>query len=322
MKTRHAAILALLLVAPLFTLVGCDSAGETPVVNTPAPNEGSNNADTSGEDAKNSNNGEGKEATGKTPVADPISDPDSVGDGETPPVVDEPPTTPPAQNDGNAAPPVVDEPPTTPPAQPDPPTPPPVEPDPPAPPSPPARPEWTGDGPTPPDYATPTPGTGYEGGTVVFHNGKYYKSKQWTASEPTGDGDSAWERVRPNGQPWLQTGLANITAYDANLTYGGAGYYVTYNGGTYKSKHWTASAPAGCDGGNAWERWERIEKPDGSSEYKKYFRTGAANVKPWCATVEYPGAEYYVTYNGATYKSKWSVSANDTPGGDPWELVP
>ena len=268
--------------------------------------------------------GGGKTATEKPPSVNPISDPDSGGDGgKTPPPSDET-TTDPSTDGGTAEPDPSVQP--DPPAEPDPS----VQPDPPAepepsPPAPPARPEWTGGGTPPTEYVRPSPGYGYEGGSVVFHNGKYYRSKGWTNSEPTGDGDANWDRVGPNGQPWLQTGLDNITAYDPNLTYGGAGYYVTYNGGTYKSKHHTNSAPAGCDGGSAWERWERVEKPNGSSEYKKYFRPGTANVKPWCSTAEYPGANYHVTYNGATYKSKWSVSAGNIPGAtawSPWELVP
>ena len=321
MKTRHITILALVPALLLFTLTGCDSTGATAITDTPAPSGGSGNADTPEEDTKNSNNrGGDKEVTGKPPRVNPISDGSGSGapggdGGKTSPPSDEATneTTDPSTDDGGTAQP-------DPPVQPDPP----AEPEP-SPPAPPARPEWTGGGTPPTEYVQPSPGYGYEGGSVVFHNGKYYKSKSWTDSEPTGDGDSNWDRVKPDGQPWLQTGLANITAYDPNLTYGGAGYYVTYHGGTYKSKHHTNSAPAGCDGGGAWERWERVEKPDGTSEYKKYFRPGAANVKPWCSTAEYPGANYHVTHNGATYKSKWSVSAGDIPGAtawSPWELVP
>ena len=328
MKTRYITILALLPALLLFTLVGCDSTGETAIADTPAPSGGSNNADTSGEDAKNSNSGGDKEVTGKPPSVNPISDPDSGNDGgKTSPPSDEATneTTDPSTNGGTAQPETTTE--TTDPstgggtAEPEP-----------SPPAPPALPEWTGGGTPPTEYVRPSPGYGYEGGSVVFHNGKYYKSKGWTNSEPTGNGDGNWDRVRPDGQPWLQTGLDNITAYDPNLTYGGLGYYVTYNGGTYKSKHHVSAnsenvnnAPAGCGGGSAWERWERVEKPDGSSEYKKYFRPGAANVKPWCSTVAYPGASYHVTYNGATYKSKWFISAGNIPGAtawSPWELVP
>lgn len=316
MKTRYITILALLPALLLFTLTGCDSTGETAIADTPAPSGGSNNADTPGEDAKNSSDRGGKTTTEKPPGVNP----DSGGDGgKTPPPSDEATneTTDPSTDSGTTQPETTNE--TTGPST-DSGT---AEPEP-SPPAPPARPEWTGGGTPPPEYVPPSPGYGYADGYVVFHNGKYYKSKGWTNSEPTGDGDANWDRVKPDGQPWLQTGPENITAYDPNLTYGGAGYYVTYNGGTYKSKHHTSNAPAGCDGGGAWERWERVEKPDGTSEYKKYFRRGAANVKPWCAT-EYPGADYHVTYNGATYKSKWSVSAGDIPGAtawSPWELVP
>ena len=295
MKTRYITILALLPALLLFTLAGCDSTGETAIADTSVPSGGSNNTDTSDEDAKNSNDRGGRTTVEKPPGVNPISDPDSGGDGgKTSPPNDE--ATNETTDDGTA------------------------EPEP----SPPARPEWTGGGTPPTEYVPPSPGYGYDGGSVVFHNNRYYKSKGWTNSEPTGDGDDKWERVRPDGRPWLQTGPENITPYDPNLTYGGPGYYVTYNGETYKSKYWTKSAPAGCDGGSAWERWERVEKPGGTSEYKKYFRPGTANVKQWCSTVAYPDADYHVTYNGATYKSKWSVSAGNIPGAtlwSPWELV-
>ena len=246
MKTRHITILAFLPALLLFTLAGCDSTGETAIADTSTPSGGSNNTDTSDENAKNSNNGEDKAVTGKLPNVNRISDPDSGGDGgKTSPPSDEATneTTDPSTDDGTAEP--------DPPVQPDPP----AEPEP-SPPAPPARPEWTGGGTPPPEYVPPSPGYGYADGSVVFHNGKYYKSKGWTNSEPTGDGDDKWDRVRPNGQPWLQTGLANITAYDPNLTYGGAGYYVTYNGGTYRSK-WFVNA-GDIPEATAWSPWEKL----------------------------------------------------------------
>ena len=55
MKTRYITILVFLPALLLFTLAGCDSTGETAIADTPAPSDGSNNKDTSGEDSKNSN---------------------------------------------------------------------------------------------------------------------------------------------------------------------------------------------------------------------------------------------------------------------------
>ena len=273
MKTRHITILVFLPALLLFTLTGCDSTGETAIADTPAPNGGSNNPDTSGEDAKNSNDRGGKTPVEKPSSANPISDPDSGGDGgKTSPPSNEATneTTDPSTDGGTAEPEPSVQP--DPPAEPDGKTSPPndettnettdpstdggtAEPEP-SPPAPPARPEWTGGDTPPPDYATPTPGNGYTGGSVVFHDGKYYKSKEWTNSEPTGDGNSNWERVRPDGEPWLQPGLDNITAYDPNLTYNGAGYYVTYNGRTYKS-NWFVNA-GDIPGATAWSPWELV----------------------------------------------------------------
>ena len=114
----------------------------------------------------------------------------------------------------------------------------------------------------------------------------------------------------------LSTDPANPTLWNAQQVYAQQGYYVSHNGRTYESQWWVQGDEPGAA---EWNGWREVN-PDGS--YVVYIRPGQGNTSDWSETVAYPGANYYVRYNGVTYRSKWYANAGETPGvAAVWEQV-
>ena len=114
----------------------------------------------------------------------------------------------------------------------------------------------------------------------------------------------------------LSTDPANPTLWNAQQVYAQQGYYVSHDGKTYESQWWVQGNEPGAAEWNGW----RAVNSDGS--YVVYLRPGQSNISDWSETTAYPGADYYVRYNGVAYRSKWYANAGETPGGAAvWERV-
>ena len=114
----------------------------------------------------------------------------------------------------------------------------------------------------------------------------------------------------------LSTDPANPTLWNAQQVYAQQGYYVSHNGKTYESQWWVQGNEPGAAEWNGW----RAVNSDGS--YVVYLRPGQSNISDWSETTAYPGANYYVRYNGVAYRSKWYANAGETPGvAAVWERV-
>ena len=89
---------------------------------------------------------------------------------------------------------------------------------------------------------------------------------------------------------------------------------MRHNGKTYENQWWVQGEEPGET--NAW----REVNADGS--YVVYLQPGQENISDWSETVEYPGANYYVRYNGLEYRSRWHANAGEVPGtAAVWETV-
>ena len=114
----------------------------------------------------------------------------------------------------------------------------------------------------------------------------------------------------------LSTDPANPTLWNAQQVYAQQGYYVSHDGKTYESQWWVQGNEPGAA---EWNGWREVNS-DGS--YVVYLRPGQSNISDWSETTAYPGADYYVRYNGVAYRSKWYANAGETPGGAAvWERV-
>ena len=114
----------------------------------------------------------------------------------------------------------------------------------------------------------------------------------------------------------LSTDPANPTLWNAQQVYAQQGYYVSHDGKTYESQWWVQGNEPGAAEWNGW----RAVNSDGS--YVVYLRPGQSNISDWSETTAYPGADYYVRYNGVAYRSKWYANAGETPGvAAVWERV-
>lgn len=114
----------------------------------------------------------------------------------------------------------------------------------------------------------------------------------------------------------LSTDPANPTLWNARQVYARQGYYVSHDGKTYESRWWVQGNEPGAA---EWNGWREVN-PDGS--YVVYLRPGQSNISDWSETTAYPGADYYVRYNGVAYRSKWYANAGETPGvAAVWERV-
>ena len=127
------------------------------------------------------------------------------------------------------------------------------------------------------------------------------------AEAPTEDGGNAGA---------LSTDPANPTLWNARQVYARQGYYVSHDGKTYESQWWVQGNEPGAA---EWNGWREVNS-DGS--YVVYLRPGQSNISDWSETTAYPGADYYVRYNGVAYRSKWYANAGETPGvAAVWERV-
>ena len=138
------------------------------------------------------------------------------------------------------------------------------------------------------------------------------------AAAPAEDnGDDAAAPAENNGNAGaLSTDPANPTIWNAQQIYAQQGYYVSHNSNTYESQWWVQGAEPGAA---EWNGWREVNS-DGS--YVVYIRPGQENTSDWSETVAYPGANYYVRYNGLEYRSKWYANAGETPGvAAVWERV-
>ena len=114
----------------------------------------------------------------------------------------------------------------------------------------------------------------------------------------------------------LSTDPANPTLWNAQQVYARQGYYVSHDGKTYESRWWVQGNEPGAA---EWNGWREVNS-DGS--YVVYLRPGQSNISDWSETTAYPGADYYVRYNGVAYRSKWYANAGETPGvAAVWERV-
>lgn len=114
----------------------------------------------------------------------------------------------------------------------------------------------------------------------------------------------------------LSTDPANPTLWNAQQVYAQQGYYVSHDGKTYESQWWVQGNEPGAA---EWNGWREVNS-DGS--YVVYLRPGQSNISDWSETTAYPGADYYVRYNGVAYRSKWYANAGETPGvAAVWERV-
>lgn len=135
-----------------------------------------------------------------------------------------------------------------------------------------------------------------------------------TPGEDTDDAEVPAEDDGNTGA--LSTDPANPTLWNAQQVYAQQGYYVSHNGRTYESRWWVQGAEPGAA---EWNGWREVNS-DGS--YVVYIRPGQENTSDWSETAAYPGANYYVRYNGVTYRSKWYANAGETPGvAAVWERV-
>ena len=145
---------------------------------------------------------------------------------------------------------------------------------------------------------TETPGEG-TGGTEAPGEGS-------GGTEAPGEGTGGTET--------LSTDPANPTTWNAQQVYATAGYYVSHNGKTYENQWWVQGDEPGETNG-----WREVNA-DGS--YVVYLQPGQENISDWSETVEYPGANYYVRYNGLAYRSRWHANVGEVPGtAAVWETV-
>ncbi|WGK68490.1 glycosyl hydrolase family 18 protein [Candidatus Haliotispira prima] len=196
-------------------------------------------------------------------------------------------------------------------------------------------------------------------GTIVLYEGAYYRLQYWSKDEQPNNPDSltdyAWlslgatlsdDDIVATGKMVLLSEISNpnldkirerakaaalaavpITVkfskdaddpgeWVATVPYDGEGYFVLYSGKLYKSR-WYADI-GDIPGANAWGSWIEVETGGDLA-----LRPGADNKKAWSATVVYPGADYYVTYEGVTYKSRWYANEGEIPSATSsvWEVV-
>ena len=210
MKHRLATPYVLLSVSLLSTLAGCHVLVDEMIANSTisgATDKNASNANDSRNNSRNSNRRGGRVVRPNPSGEIPIINPisDGIGGGGGTPPPPPPVTTPPPC------------PPTC---------------------SPPA---WTGGGGTPPAYRSTS---SYAANAIVHKDGKYYKAKFGTTTDPTtATVSNAWERVNPDGTDYLRTGQGNATPYDSSTTYPvppTGNYYVTHN-----NKLWRGNTTAG-----------------------------------------------------------------------------
>ena len=161
------------------------------------------------------------------------------------------------------------------------------------------------------DAAAPAEDSGDDAAAPAEDNGD-------DAAAPAEDnGDDAAAPAENNGNAGaLSTDPANPTIWNAQQIYAQQGYYVSHNSNTYESQWWVQGAEPGAA---EWNGWREVNS-DGS--YVVYIRPGQENTSDWSETVAYPGANYYVRYNGLEYRSKWYANAGETPGvAAVWERV-
>ena len=135
-------------------------------------------------------------------------------------------------------------------------------------------------------------------------------------SETPGEGSGGTETPGEGSgeSETLSTDPANPTTWNAQQVYAKAGYYVSHNGKTYENQWWVQGDEPGETNG-----WREVNA-DGS--YVVYLQPGQENISDWSETVEYPGANYYVRYNGLEYRSRWHANAGEVPGtAGVWETV-
>ena len=155
---------------------------------------------------------------------------------------------------------------------------------------------------------TETPGEG-TGGTETPGEGS---GGTETPGEGTGGSETPGEGAGESET--LSTDPANPTTWNAQQVYATAGYYVSHNGKTYENQWWVQGDEPGETNG-----WREVNA-DGS--YVVYLQPGQENISDWSETVEYPGANYYVRYNGLEYRSRWHANAGEVPGtAAVWETV-
>ena len=155
---------------------------------------------------------------------------------------------------------------------------------------------------------TETPGEG-SGGTETPGEGT-------GGTEAPGEGSGGTEAPGEGtgGTETLSTDPANPTTWNAQQVYATAGYYVSHNGKTYENQWWVQGDEPGETNG-----WREVNA-DGS--YVVYLQPGQENISDWSETVEYPGANYYVRYNGLAYRSRWHANVGEVPGtAAVWETV-
>lgn len=155
---------------------------------------------------------------------------------------------------------------------------------------------------------TETPGEG-SGGTETPGEGS---GGSETPGEGSGGTETPGEGTGESETP--STDPANPTTWNAQQVYATAGYYVSHNGKTYENQWWVQGEEPGETNG-----WREVNA-DGS--YVVYLQPGQENISDWSETVEYPGANYYVRYNGLEYRSRWHANAGEVPGtAAVWETV-
>ena len=93
-------------------------------------------------------------------------------------------------------------------------------------------------------------------GLYVTHKGKVWVS-QWSITKGAEPGKNSW-----NGWKIAETASrdkANPKPWNADVTYGGKGYYVTHKGSTWVSK-WSITRGAE-PGVNTWNGWKQVTPP-------------------------------------------------------------
>ena len=93
-------------------------------------------------------------------------------------------------------------------------------------------------------------------GLYVTHKGKVWVS-QWSITKGAEPGKNSW-----NGWKIAETASrdkANPKPWNADVTYGGKGYYVTHKGSTWVSK-WSITRGAE-PGANTWNGWKQVSAP-------------------------------------------------------------
>ena len=165
---------------------------------------------------------------------------------------------------------------------------------------------------------TETPGEG-TGGTEApgeGSGGTETPGEGTGGTEAPGEGSGGTEAPGEGtgGTETLSTDPANPTTWNAQQVYATAGYYVSHNGKTYENQWWVQGDEPGETNG-----WREVNA-DGS--YVVYLQPGQENISDWSETVEYPGANYYVRYNGLAYRSRWHANVGEVPGtAAVWETV-